>query len=95
MQVWLPVTSTNEEKLIAQVVYLPIDPKPLSAFFVESTHHLSLDQFVPLFTKATRSALTMIQALQFAMTSSTTQIRPHFSKSMDIRRFSGVVSVPV
>ena len=26
----------------------------------------------------------MIQALQFAMTSSTTQIRPHFSKSMDI-----------
>lgn len=85
LQVWLPVTSTNEEKLIAQVVYLPIDPKPLCAFFVESTHHLSFqDQFVPLFTKATRSALTMIQALQFAMTSSTTQIRPHFSKSMDI-----------
>lgn len=37
LQVWLPVTSTNEEKLIAQVVYLPIDPKPLCAFFVEST----------------------------------------------------------
>ena len=57
-------------------------------FFVQPAHHGFPGFPIPLFTNATKSALTMIQDLQQALTNSTMQLRPHYTQAMNISTLS-------